>query len=284
MEIIANPTSGKNKGEQVIREVTHYLNSRNISYNVHITESKGHAHKLTETLCRKGAKTIVALGGDGTFHEVLNGMDFSTSRLGFVPAGRGNDYAFGTGISLNPTEAIAAIVAGTPMDTDYIQVDTARCLNIAGTGLDVEVLQHTAHKKNSITYTTSLIHCLLHYSCYPVTVTHNSISKEYKCIMVGVCNGSQFGGGLKLSPMSNNKDGLLDIVIIEKPKNIPAVFVVPSFAKGKHITKSFTTHFQCTQINIDTRAPIELDGEIYTDLQFKAHIVAGGCKTFAPLA
>ena len=93
MEIIANPLSGKNQGERVIQQVKKYLETRNISYNLHLTQEQGHGQYLARELCRKGASTIVAIGGDGTFHEVLNGMDFEKSRLGLIPSGRGNDYA-----------------------------------------------------------------------------------------------------------------------------------------------------------------------------------------------
>lgn len=281
MEIIANPLSGKNQGAEIIQQVKKYLEGRNIPYNLHLTQEQGHGQYLARELCRKGASTIVAIGGDGTFHEVLNGMDFEKSRLGLIPSGRGNDYATGTGISRNPIEALAPIIAGIQDETDYIQVGKARCLNVGGTGLDVVVLEHTANKENSISYATSLVRCLLKFESYPIQVQVEGETKSYDCIMAAVCNGSLFGGGMKLCPPANNRDGLIDLIIICKPPRVPTLAIMPTFVKGKHMGKSYVTHLRCTDVKITTPAPIELDGEIYHGLDFDARIVPGGCKTFA---
>lgn len=281
MEIIANPLSGKNKGAEVVQHIQAYLNGRNIPFNLHLTKERGHGQYLARELCRQGASVIVAVGGDGTFHEVLNGMDFTKSRLGLIPSGRGNDYAVGTGISLDVEEALAPIVAGIPDETDYIQVGGARCLNVGGTGLDVVVLEHTANKDNSISYTASLVRCLLKFTPYRVQVEVNGETRTYDCVMAGVCNGSQFGGGIRLCPPANNRDGLLDLLVMCRPKNLPTLAIMPGFVKGRHMNKPYTTHIACTSVKITTPAPIELDGEIYHGLEFNARIVPGGCKTFA---
>ncbi len=283
MEIIANPHSGKDKGNIVLKKIQAYLNARNIPYTIHLTKEQGHAKDLAKKLCTKGADKIVAVGGDGTFHEVLNGMDFSQSRLGFVPAGRGNDYAEGTGLSIDPCKAIATVADGKPVEYDFMEVDSVRCLNVGGTGLDVSVLQHTANKNNKISYTGSLVRCLLNYKPYTIQVELNGETKTYSCVMAGICNGSQFGGGIKLCPPAKHDDGKMNLIIIEKPVGIPTIFVMPGFVKGHHMNKNYVKHFLCENVKITTPAPIQLDGEIYYDLKFDAKIVPGGLKTFAQL-
>ena len=282
MDIIANKLSGKGNGEKCLNAVTKYLDEHGVQYNVHITERTGHGKQLAEELSANGAQVIVALGGDGTFHEVLNGIDFEKSRMGFIPAGRGNDFATGTGaVSLDPIKAIENIVRGKPMDLDYIQVADKRCINVAGTGMDVDVLLKTANSHNKLTYTASLLRCLLHFKPYHVEAEINGETKSYDCIMLGVCNGTQFGGGIKLSPESRADDGKLNVIIMIKPKHTPTLLVMPKFVKGKHMNKPYTKHIVCESIKVKTTAPVELDGEIYYDLDFDAHIVKGGLKTFA---
>lgn len=282
LDIIANKSSGKGNGKKCLEKVTAYLDERGIEYAVHETERVGHGKALAEELCYSGAETVIALGGDGTFHEVLNGMDFEKARMGLIPAGRGNDFAIGTkAASLDPVKAIADIVRGEPKDLDYIQVSDKRCINVAGTGLDVEVLLKTAKSKNKLSYVASLFRCLLKFKPYPVEVEVNGETQHYDCIMVGVCNGSQFGGGIRLAPISVADDGKLDIIVMEKPKHKPTVFVMPKFVKGKHMNMAYTHHVICERVKVTTPAPIELDGEIYNDLPFDAHIVKGGFKTFA---
>lgn len=208
MDIIANKSSGKGNGEKCLNAVTAYLDEHGINYTVHPTERVGHGKQLAQELSAQGAEVIVALGGNGTFHEVLNGIDFEKSRLGFIPAGRGNDFAIGTGVvSLDPVKAIENIVKGTPRDLDYIQIGDKRCINVGGTGMDVDVLLKTAKSKNKLSYVASLLRCLLRFKPYHVTVEVNGESQEYDCIMVGACNGTQFGGGIKLCPVSKANDG-----------------------------------------------------------------------------
>lgn len=282
MDIIANKCSGKGNGEKCLNAVTEYLDEHGIPYTVHITERVGHGKALAEELSAQGSEVIVALGGDGTFHEVLNGIDFEKSRLGFIPAGRGNDFANGTGaVSLDPVKAIENIVRGEPAELDYITVGNKRCLNVGGTGMDVDVLLKTAKSKNKLTYVASLLRCLLRFKPYHVEAEINGETNAYDCIMLGVCNGTQFGGGIKLSPLSKADDGKMDVIIMTKPKHTPTVFVMPKFVKGKHMGMPCTHHIVCDRIKVTTTAPIELDGEIYYDLDFDAQIVKGGLKTFA---
>lgn len=281
IDIIANKSSGKGRGEKYLAAVTAYLDEHGVEYAVHSTERKGHGMELAQALSASGADTIVALGGDGTFHEVLNGIDFEKSRMGLIPAGRGNDFATGTGAaSLDPVKAIASIVKGERRDIDYIQIGDKRCLNVGGTGLDVEVLLKTEKSKNKLTYIASLFRCLLKFKPYSVEVTVDGDTQHFDCIMVGACNGTQFGGGIKLAPIAIADDGKLDIIIMSKPKRIPTVFVMPKFVKGKHMGLPYTHHIVCDSIKVETPAPLELDGEIYYDLDFDAKIVPGGMKTF----
>lgn len=283
MIIIANPNSGKGIGKRNIEIVKTYLNSREIPYTLTETNGIGHARELAATASENGEDTVIALGGDGTFHEVLNGIDFDKSRIGFIPSGRGNDFAIGTKVSyLDPKRAISAVLRGIPQDFDYIQVADKRCLNVAGTGLDVEVLLRTANKKNKITYTNALLRCLLHYKPYRMSITVNGTKTVYEnCVMVGVCNGTQIGAGIRLSPKSKIDDGKLDIIVMEKPSKCPTVFVMPGFVKGKHLNKPYAHHIVCEEVEVQTPAPIQIDGEIYYGMEFNAHIVKNGVKSFA---
>lgn len=287
MDIIANTGSGKGRGKQYIEIIKSALDECAVSYTVHETTAVGHGKQLAAQISEQGSdnggeRVIVALGGDGTFHEVLNGIDFSKARMGLVPAGRGNDFAIGTkAASIDPKTAIADILRGKPRLLDYIDVGDKRCINVAGTGLDVEVLLRTARAHNKITYTASLFKCLLNYKPYHVEVTVDDITTGYDCLMVGVCNGTQIGGGMRLAPIAVADDGKLDVVIMKKPKHVPTVFAMPKFVKGKHMDKPYTVHIKCERIMIETSAPIQLDGEIYYDLAFDARVAKDGLKTFA---
>lgn len=278
---VVNERSGKFRGRKCIKKITDYCNENGIEYQVLITNAVGHAKQLVSDLCDKGADNVIAVGGDGTFHEVLNGIkDFSSITVGFIPAGRGNDFARSAGLSLDPMEAFGAILKGETRRIDYIEIGDLRSLNVAGTGMDVDVLKAVIDKKNAISYYTSLIGCLLNYKPYHVKITLNGETFEKDCIMVGVCNGGYFGGGMKVGANAVIDDGKLDVCIVEKLKR-GLMPVLPSFVKGKHARLPECTHVDADEIEIDTFGkPIELDGEIYSDKPFNCKIVKGGLITF----
>lgn len=284
LNFIVNAHSGRGKGQKTLRKIIDYCFRHKLEYTVHLTSAQGHATRIAKALCENDSSTIIAVGGDGTFHEVLNGIiSFEKTTLGFIPSGRGNDFARGLGIPLDTKKALDIIRAGKTRNIDYIMVGDKRCLNVAGTGLDVDVLQRVAGKHGKITYISSLIHCLKNFEPYNVSVTtKDGEKKDFSCIMIGVCNGKQFGGGIKLSPLSKVDDGLMNIVIMSIPKDNKIFRVLGKFLKGKHIDMPFTTHFTAEKIQIrtDKPHPIQIDGEIYNDIDFSCTLVKGGIRTF----
>ena len=293
--IIANLLSGKGAGKKCLETAEKFLTQNNLPFKTEIIDGHGSGRALAQKACQEAKAlqaqnaaasndsgslhTVIAIGGDGTFHEVLNGMDFSAARLGLVPAGRGNDYAVGAKISFDPKIAMQKIVHGKPVDRDYIQVGDRRCLNVCGTGLDVEVLKLTEENKN--TYIFSLSKLLLNYKPYTVQVERDGFTQEYKCVMAAFCNGTQFGGGIKLCPPAKNDDGKMDLMIVKPPKG-PVLMAMPAFVAGQHIGKPWAEHVVCdaAKIAVLNAAAIEIDGEIYNDSVLDARIVPGGFKTF----
>lgn len=283
--IIANLLSGKGAGKKCLETAEKFLTQNNLPFKTEIIDGHGSGRALAQKACQEAKalqahnNTVIAIGGDGTFHEVLNGMDFTAARLGLVPAGRGNDYAVGAKISFDPKIAMQTIVQGKPVDRDYIQVGDRRCLNVCGTGLDVEVLKLTEENKN--TYIFSLSKLLLNYKPYTVQVERDGFKQEYKCVMAAFCNGTQFGGGIKLCPPAKNDDGKMDLMIVKPPKG-PVLMAMPAFVAGQHIGKPWAEHVVCdkAKITVLNADAIEIDGEIYQDNVLDAQIVPGGFKTF----
>lgn len=283
---IVNKRSGKNRGENNLNILTNYCNAKGYDYSVYETNARGHAMKLTEMLCRSGADNVIAIGGDGTFHEVVNGItDFENIKVGFIPSGRGNDFARAASLPLKPLEAFEDIIAGETKRIDYIDVGPKRCLNIGGTGMDVDVLKAVDGKRNAFTYYTSLVRCLMKFTPYHVTVRAKTaeggeIELVKDCIMVGVCNGSDFGGGMHIAPGSSISDGVLDLMIAEKLNRGP-FGILSHFVKGRHYKLPEITHYNVTEVTVDGGGcPIELDGEIYEGISLDCKVVRSGLITY----
>lgn len=287
LNFITNIKSGNGKGRKNLKKVIQYCFKHNIEYTIHITSAPNHATRIAKALSENDAHTIVAIGGDGTFHEVLNGIpSFEKVALGFIPSGRGNDYARAAKLSLNPIVALKAILNNEIVHSDYIQVNDKRCLNIGGTGLDVVVLEKAAGKTGKISYIMALISTLKNFKPYNISVTSNQITTNFdNCIMAGVCNGIAIGGNIRISPDSKIDDGLLNVVVMSMPKDGKLLKILPKFSKGKLLNAPFTTHFTCESVNVDSEKnyPIQLDGEIFYDTKLHCKIVKGGLRTFKPL-
>ena len=281
LNIIANIKSGKGRGLKNVRKIVGYCLDKNIPYSLYITNKPGHATELARSLTQNGGE-IVALGGDGTFHEVLNGIaDIRNTTLGFIPSGRGNDFVRAAGCSLDPIKALEDILRGQTKQIDYIDVNGVRCLNVAGTGLDIDVLERVAGKTNKISYLVSLIYCLHHFKPYHVTVKVNGEEHVFDCIMAGVCNGIAIGGNIRLSPLSVIDDGKLDVIVMTMPENGKIMSVLPKFVKGKHMNLPITHRFVTDEVHIESDRPVQLDGEIYRNLKLDCKIAKGGLRTYA---
>ncbi len=284
LNFIVNVKSGKGQGLKNLKKIIDFCYDHKVEYTVHITSAQGHAERIAKTLCEQDSHNIVAVGGDGTFHEVINGVKgYEEVNVGFIPSGRGNDFARKAKLHMDPVKALRDIVRGETFRMDIISVGQRRCLNIAGTGLDVEVLRAVEGKGNKITYLLALIKMLSNFRTVRLDYESNDKSlkgKEY--VMIGVCNGAYFGGGLNISPQSDLSDGKLNVCAIALPQNGKLMSALTKFKKGNHIGKEYVTYFSCEQISITSpdNFSVELDGEIYDNLPFDCRIEKGGLKTF----
>jgi len=289
LHFIVNLTAGKGKTKRALKEIEEYMQAKGLPYKTHESKYAGNAIELARELSREEC-SIAAVGGDGTFNEVLNGIDTENAVLGFIPAGVGNDFARTAGVSMNPIAALEDILKGRVISADYISVGESgnmrRCLNVAGAGIDIDVLQRYNKKrfKNKLQYYMCLFVSLLRFKGYHIELTLDGETGVHNALTVAAANGKYFGGGMKISPDSDIYDGLLDVVVInmDKRRKIPGMLF--KFLKGRHtelaVTKTYKTErvtVRCLNNNI-----VNTDGELIDGLRFIAEIVPGGLKMFAP--
>ncbi len=281
LHLIANPIAGKKRAVKNLKKTEEILTARGVEYQVHLSHEERDATKIVKELTGAGEQEIIVIGGDGTLHEALNGItDVTECRLGLIPSGTGNDFAQHANIPLNVEKAVDIILNGEAKPTDFLEVGGVRCMNVGGLGMDVEVLERckTGKFKGKMKYIFSLIKSLFAFKGYPVEVVNGEEKQAYNALLAAVCNGSQFGGGVRICPVADSTDGKMDAMIIESPGGkwkIIKAFV--SLMKGKVLEKSVTTHFLCDELRIIPATPctVQLDGELYKDLDFVAKICRG---------
>lgn len=285
-DIIVNPIGGKGKSLKALKQVEKILSDHKQEYKIHNTERPGHATEIAAELTKKPGVKLIVLGGDGSFNEVLNGIsDFGNVTLGIVACGTGNDFIRASGHPRKVKDAMDVILKGETGYIDYIDVGSRRCLNVAGAGMDVDVLIRYAEMKafhGKIKYYASLFDTLAHVKWHKLRITIDGKSMDKSVFMIGVGNGTCIGGGMPICPNAKVDDGLLSIVIVNEMKKSRIPVELPGFLSGKHIKKDYTEEYSGKEVRIEVldEGKIELDGEVIDDKVLDCKVVHNVLKVY----
>lgn len=285
-DIIVNPLGGKGKSLKALKAAEKIFAERGVEYTVHNTEYAGHATELARELSRKPEAKILVFGGDGSFNEVLNGIEnFENVTLGIVPCGTGNDFVRASGHPTKIKEAIDLILKDNVGYIDYIDVGTRRCLNVAGAGMDVDVLIRYANMKafhGKVKYYASLFDTLAHVKWHKLRLTIDGKTMDKSVFMIGVGNGTCIGGGMPICPDAKVDDGLLSVVIVNEMKKSRIPIELPGFLTGKHVKKDYTEVYSAKEVTVEVLddGKIELDGEVIDDKVLPCKVVHNVLKVY----
>lgn len=244
------------------------------------TVCPSHAIELARQAAEEGCDMVVAMGGDGTVHEVMNGlMQVPAERrpvMGVVPIGSGNDFAYSIGIPQKADHALAhALKAETIQSVDIgLMTDEHGRReffdNTLGIGFDA-VVTIRSHKlpivKGFLMYLTAVIQTIvLNHHPANVTVETESETWSEELLMLTLCNGPREGGGFMLSPNSKNNDGILESVAVTKVSRAMMFRLVPEFMSGTHMRFKQVRMGSFKRMNVTSSLPlyIHADGEIFT--------------------
>ena len=284
--IIVNPQGGKGKSLKALTTVEEIFKNNNAQYVVHKTEYAGHATEIARELSKTPDTNIVVMGGEGSFHEVLCGIDnFDNVTLGLVACGSGNDFIKKSGHSTNVKEAVQTILNGKVGFVDYMELGKYRCLNVGGGGMDVDVLLKYANcktLKGKAAYYYSLFYTLLHTRFHHLRITADGVTKDTSVFMIGVGNGGFIGGGIPICPNAIVDDGLLNVGYVSEMKKSKIIFRLFKFLKGKHVGTDWGGEYTAKKVTIEALddSRFELDGEIIEDTKLDIEVVHNKLKMF----
>ncbi len=242
------------------------------------TEYPAHGTDIAAGAADLGYETVVALGGDGTVHEIVNGLMRIPAerrpRLGVVPIGSGNDFAHAAGVQSNPPEAMKRVFIGTPrpFDVALMRDGTGRgeyFINTAGIGFDGAVNIRTRKLKRIngfLMYLTATLQSIaLNFDPLPMKVVYDGGAVNQPLQMLTVGNGPREGGGFVTTPDSKIDDGLLDFVYFDKMSQFRMLQMLPKVLAATHV-REHDVHVARTRrlvIDCERALPIHMDGELF---------------------
>lgn len=288
--IIANETHLKSKNAAKLKEVRAVFDRAGKEYEVLTTYRKGDAKRLAEKISSsEGEHTLIAMGGDGTLHDILNGItDFERTSLGLIPVGTGNDFAACAGIPLNPARAAEIIAFRAPAPIDFIQLSSGlRSINAVGMGIDVDVLKRAYEGKRhgKSKYVCALVKSLAKFKSVNFTLRYDGKEEKHYGLIAALGNGRQVGGGIKLFPKAEIDDGLLDLLVVDyisKPKIVGAFL---KLMRGKVDEIKAVTIIRTKAATFVADSPeftIQAEGELYENIPIDARVVEGKLKFYLP--
>jgi YegS/Rv2252/BmrU family lipid kinase len=238
-----------------------------------------HAAELARQAAQEGYDLVVALGGDGTAHEVVNGLmqvpPEQRPTLGVVPIGSGNDFAHAIGIPKSPAQALAQTLRGEASKIDIgVMIDERGHReyfdNTLGIGFDA-VVTIRSHKlpllRGFIMYLTAVLQTIvLNHQPARLQIEADHESWNQSTLMLVLCNGPREGGGFMVAPGAKIDDGILHYAMIEACSRLTMLRIVPEVMRGTHDRFKQVRLGNCRELSLKSDIPlyIHADGEILT--------------------
>ena len=283
--IAINPTSGHGKGALFAAKVVEYFNEKSLEYRTFAAASPSALRKdLDSFLNEHDCEGVIAVGGDGLAHLILQVVVPRSIPFACIPAGTGNDIVRSLGWSLDDIEGFldrVTTTAASPIDLG--NVDSEWFAAILSTGFDSVVNE----RANSLSwprgpqrYNVAIALELPRFAPLEYEITTDTSTFTTKAMLIAVGNGRSYGGGMLVCPHAKFDDGLFDVMILEPVSKIEFLKVFPKVYSGSHITHPQVEIFRSKKVAISANAIAYADGERIGPAPISAECVSGAGLTW----
>jgi YegS/Rv2252/BmrU family lipid kinase len=266
--VIINPISGGGSAAAARRKTQLALSvvgAHGDRPEVLLTERVGHARELAASALQRGARLVIAWGGDGTINEVASALVFGEVPLGIVPSGSGNGLARELGVARRAERAIADALAAEPRLIDVGEIAGHYFVNLAGVGFDAHIASRFAEstRRGFLGYAGITMRALRSYVPLTYRITHDGASEETSAILVTIANSAQFGNGALIAPGARVDDGELDLVVVQERSRLRTICHVPRLFTGTvdRIVGCRMARVRDVTIEADVPLTYHVDGE-----------------------
>ena len=282
--VVVNPKSAHSAAGRRWQEIEVMLADRLEDYRLFFTKAQGDATGLTRRALHDGFDTVVAVGGDGTINEVVNGFFENNglsvnpdASLGIIPMGTGGDFVRTAGISKKVERAVEILTAGMTASVDVgkctfrgygEEMEERFFLNIADIGLGGETVDRVNRSSKRfggfLSFLFGSLMALIQYRnkrvCF--SVDGGDATEEVLNSLI-VANGQYFGGGMWIAPEASIDDGLFDVVILGNYNLFGSLLKFPRIYRGSHLKLSGVRSFTAKKIEVTSseRVLLDVDGE-----------------------
>jgi diacylglycerol kinase (ATP) len=286
--LVINPVSGQGKGAQIGTYVAGYLNSRGIKYEIIIGRNGIDQVDLLQRFLDRNTECsgVIAVGGDGLLHLVLQKITPAQVPLAVIPAGTGNDFVRTLGWSLDDVDAILeAVLSKKPASVDLGLVDGEWFAAILSTGFD-SIVNEKANTmpwpKGPNKYNVAIAIELPRFAPrhYEIVLDDRTISTQ--AMLIAVANGRSYGGGMLVCPHAEITDGYFDVMVLHPVSKLEFIKVFPRVFKGTHITHPAVEIVRSKSVKITADAVAYADGERIGQLPVSAQCMPGALMTWLP--
>ncbi|SMO70266.1 diacylglycerol/lipid kinase family protein [Melghirimyces algeriensis] len=268
---IVNPASGNGRGERVWFQVQQLLSQYRIAHQVFFTKFAGHAVELTRLAMHlPHIRSVIAIGGDGTVHEVGNALIGTDRPLGYIPSGTGNDFALAHAIPSSPVQALRRVLKHQVYRIDTAKMGKRFLIGFAGIGFDGQVAKVINdsvfnRRMGRFAYLLGFMQALRNYQPAQLSLTLDGETYEYQRVwLIAVANIPNYGGGMNICPGAAPNDGHLDICCVTDLSRMQLVKLFPSVYRGKHIQDPSVRVHRARKVTLQTDPPliVHADGEV----------------------
>ena len=290
--LTVNPHGGTKKGPQLLKKVKPIFEASGIELFIIETTFAGHAKELANQLDLTEYDGFIGIGGDGTLHEIINGMlsrpDENKIPIGIIPGGSGNSYMHDLNLT-DPLKAAKAIIQRNTKFLDTAQVEVNHVVkyanNMIGWGLVTDVGKKAEHYRwmGTNRYTIlSVMEVFLHKSRSAALIMDDKkIEDEFTFIIA--CNSMHVGKGMKMAPKARLDDGLIDLIVIRAgASRIRLLQVLPKLFDGSHINEPEVEYYQTSKFSLipETDEILNIDGEIMGSTPIKVKMIPKAFEMF----
>ena len=293
--LIVNPFSGKKQGLKILEKIHPLFIESDIEIDIIKTDYSGHSENIAREFDITKYNGLLIIGGDGTFHEVINGLlnrsDQKKIPIGIIPAGSGNSFMHDLDL-VDPVKAVNLIISNETRLIDVMRLqmgDEIRYgINLIGWGMvtDVGLTAENIRWIGPIRYTlAALFEILFKKSRKAILKIQDKIIDTKFMFIIG-CNSIHVGKGMKMAPKAKIDDGLIDVVVVDHEiSRLRLLSVLPKLYKGTHIFEPEVTYYQSNEFSIFTEKNniLNVDGEIIGNTPIKVDVIPQIIEIFATI-